>query len=416
MDSKKVYDAAMADSHGDSVFGDLICKVKDLLRVRLMGGEIKIVDKEAGERGSCFRFNVFLSITETGNSRTCDIEINGDNMSGDDSFQLQRLGIKVHLVRQHQDLSLTLKKIKRKQNLSRFSSSGTSRSDGFASRASSTRSRDVPLSALDGMDTVVVSSHKRANARLGFVLIVIDTRAGPFREISRAVAEFKRDLSETCYSRVVWLDKTDVNNTSFDGLDEDKLPSSDIVISKPFHGLCLYQTIKLLPEFGGQASDNVAKVESRKVVSVANEIEEVGDEAIPRKPLMGKRVLVADDDPIGRKIATFVASQLGATVFSSENGDSALKLVCTSLSDHGALPFDCVLMDCEMPVMNGSEATARIREAEKGCGVHTPIIALTAHKKGEEIQKMIQAGVDAYITKPLNKDNFLTAIPQLIRL
>ncbi|KAL8488834.1 hypothetical protein ACS0TY_024949 [Phlomoides rotata] len=69
-----------------------------------------------------------------------------------------------------------------------------------------------------------------------------------------------------------------------------------------------------------------------------------------------------------------------------------------------------------MPVMDGSEATARIREAEKGCGVHTPIIALTAHKKGEEIQKMIQAGVDAYITKPLNKDNFLTAFSQLIRL
>ncbi|KAL8493283.1 hypothetical protein ACS0TY_024482 [Phlomoides rotata] len=70
----------------------------------------------------------------------------------------------------------------------------------------------------------------------------------------------------------------------------------------------------------------------------------------------------------------------------------------------------------QMPVMDGSEATARIREAEKGCGVHTPIIALTAHKKGEEIQKMIQAGVDAYITKPLNKDNFLTAFSQLIRL
>ncbi|KAL8488831.1 hypothetical protein ACS0TY_024946 [Phlomoides rotata] len=408
--------------------------------VRLMGGEIKIVDKEAGERGSCFRFNVFLSITETGNSRRCDIEINGDNISGDSSqvagpfirihspkpegsqvilfiesakrssllrAYLQRLGIKVHLVRQHQHLSLTLKKIKRKQNLSRFSSSGTSRSDGFAS---STRSRDVPLSALDGTDTVVGSSHKRANARLGFVLIVIDTRAGPFREISRAVAEFRRDLSESCYSRVVWLDKTDVNSTSFDGLDEDKLPSSDIVISKPFHGLCLHQTIKLLPEFGGQVSDNARNV----VVSVANEIEEVGDEeAIRRKPLTGKRVLVADDDPIGRKIATFVASQLGAIVFSSENGDSALKLVCTSLSDHHALPFDCVLMDCEMPVMDGGEATARIREAEKGCGVHTPIIALTAHKKGEEIQKMIQAGVDAYITKPLNKDNFLTAISQL---
>ncbi|KAL8499076.1 hypothetical protein ACS0TY_022156 [Phlomoides rotata] len=355
--------------------------------VRLMGGEIKIVDKEAGERGSCFRFNVFLSITETGNSRTCDIEINGDNMSGDDSFQVAGPFTRIHSPKpEGSQVILFIESAKRSSLLRAY------------------------------LQRLGIKVHLRANARLGFVLIVIDTRAVPFREISRAVAEFRRDLSETCYSRVVWLDKTDVNNTSFDGLDEDKLPSSDIVISKPFHGLCLYQTIKLLPEFGGQASDNVAKVESRKVVSVANEIEEVGDEAIPRKPLMGKRVLVADDDPIGRKIATFVVSQLGATVFSSENGDSALKQVCTSLSDHGALPFDCVLMDCEMPVMNGSEATARIREAEKGCGVHTPIIALTAHKKGEEIQKMIQAGVDAYITKPLNKDNFLTAIPQLIRL
>lgn len=345
-----------------------------------MGGEIRIVDKEVGERGTCFRFNVFLSITETGNlrnSRASDIEIIVDNMSSD-SFQpltrihspkpegsqvilfiesakrsyllrtyLQRLGIKVHLVRQHQQLSPTLKKIKRKQTVLRFSSSCNSRSDGFASRASSTRSRDVPLSALDGTDTVVESSHKRTNARLGFILIVIDTRAGPFRELTRAVAEFRRDLSETCYSRVVWLDKPDMNNKSF---DEDKLPSSDIVISRPFHGFCLYQTIKLLPEFGGQVSDNVEKVESRNVVSLANEIEEERDEPIPRKPLVGKRVLVADDDPVGRKIATFVASQLGAIVFSSENGDAALKLVCTSLSD-GA-PFDCVIMDCEVREMN----------------------------------------------------------------
>lgn len=336
------------------------------LQVRLMGGEIKIVDKEVEERGTCFRFNVFLSTTDT-------IEVNVDDISGD-TFQhaelltcvqspkpeasqvilfvesakrssllhtyLQTLGIRVHLVNHHQHLSPTLKKIKRKQCLSHYSSSGTSRSDGFASRASSTRSRDVPLSAQDGTDAIVGPSHRRTNARLRFVLIVIDTRAGPFREITRAVAEFRRDLSDTCYSRVVWLDK---NNTSFDGLDEDKLPSSDIVISKPFHGFCLYQTIRLLPEFGGQVSHNVGKVEPRRVASVVHEIEEVDE----TKPLMGKRVLVVDDDPIGRKIATFVASQLGAIVFSSENGEAALRLVCTSLRED-ARPFDCILMDCEV--------------------------------------------------------------------
>lgn len=67
-----------------------------------------------------------------------------------------------------------------------------------------------------------------------------------------------------------------------------------------------------------------------------------------------------------------------------------------------------------MPVMDGSEATVRIREAERGHGVRTAIVGLSAHKEGEEVEKMMQAGVDAYITKPLNKDNLLKALSQLI--
>lgn len=63
-----------------------------------------------------------------------------------------------------------------------------------------------------------------------------------------------------------------------------------------------------------------------------------------------------------------------------------------------------------MVVMNGVEATARIRKAEESYGVHIPIIALTAHKKGEEIDKMIEAGVDGYLTKPLNKEKILKTI------
>ncbi|KAL6555471.1 hypothetical protein OROGR_006729 [Orobanche gracilis] len=454
--------------------------------VRLMGGEIEIVDKEVGERGTCFRFNTFFSTCETpdnstitNNARALDIEANnnGDHISND-SFQqpgdvvrirspkndgsqvllfiqnaerskvlqnfMKRLGIKSHVVRQHEHLSQTLKKIKQKMNLSRQSSSGTSRSEGHGSRTSSTRSKEVPLSTLDGTDDILPSPQKRPNARCGpsgFVMIVIDTRAGPFREISRAVAEFRRDLNENCYSRVVWLDKPDEGSSNFQGLDEDKLPQSDLVISKPFHGSRLYQVIGLLPEFGGmqrrggETPPSVGKVEHRNTGSsfetgtsyVATrsgkssfacrkcEIEEVeGSDNSCIKKLMGKKILIADDEPIARKISSSVVSQLGACVFSCENGEEAWKLVCKRLETKDLVPFDCILMDCQMPIMNGVEATIRIREAEQVYGVRRiPIIALTAHDKGEEIDSMIQAGVDGYLTKPLDKKKIMKVVSEL---
>ncbi|KAL3653349.1 hypothetical protein CASFOL_003030 [Castilleja foliolosa] len=432
--------------------------------VRLMGGEIGIVDREVGERGTCFRFNVFFS-TYTNNRRELDIESNGDKFSID-SFRrsglivrstqspktegsqvllfmqssersnvlqsfMQSLGIKVHVVKQHQQLYPALKKIKQKLI-------NSSRAHSSRSSSSSTRSKEVPLSALDGAEDISsLPSQKRTNVRAGPVLVVIDMRAGPFREIARAVAEFRRDLNEDCYSRIVWLDKTGAGNSNFHGLDEDKLPPSDLVISKPFHGSRLYQVIRLLPEFGGgppprrgETSQNIEKVKhvaSRSCVNEnsfldqKSEIEELGGPN-SKKPLMGKKILIADDDAIGRKIATFVVSQLGADIFSCENGEEAWKLVRKGLEDGAKacgdskdllVPFDCILMDCEMPVMNGTEATTRIREAEEIYGVRIPIMGLTAHSKGEEIDKMIQAGVDGYLTKPLNKEAFLKAMSEM---
>ncbi|KAL0389711.1 UNVERIFIED_CONTAM: Histidine kinase CKI1 [Sesamum calycinum] len=345
---------------------------------------------------------------------------------------MQRLGIKVHVVKQHEQLSPTLKRIKQKLNLSHHSSSGksegNSRSDGNTSHASSTRSKEIPLSHLDGMDNILPSLKKLNvwGGTFAFILIVIDTSGGPFREISRAIAEFRMDLNDKCYSRVVWLDTPNMSSTNFQGLDEDKLPASDLVIMRPFHGSRLYETIRFMPEFGGmpprtgETSHNVGKVTIRN----NNTLEASTSYVVSnRKPLMGKKILVADDDPIGRKIAASVVSQLGANIVSCENGEEAWRLVYRNLMNDvtnpvGAsklsIPFDCILMDCQMPTMDGVEATRRIREAEKRYGVHTPIIALTAHDRGEEIKKMIEVGVDGYVTKPLNTDNFLRAISPLI--
>ncbi|KAL2535239.1 Histidine kinase CKI1 [Forsythia ovata] len=517
--------------------------------VRLMGGEIGIVDKEVGERGTCFRFNAFFSTCNetgiSGNAREDDIEVQGGSISSD-SYQysgsitrihspkaevsqvvifiqsnersqiiqkfMERQGIKAYAVKQHEQLSETLKRIKQKLNLSHQSSSG--KSDVNSLRASSNRSKDVPLSSLDGTDNVP-PLQRRTSCRgfSSFVLIVIDTGAGPFRDISRAVAEFRRDLSNNCCSRVVWLDKPGTNRINFHGLDEDKLPAMDLIISKPLHGSRLKQIIGLLPEFGGaiqgmplrrgentcnseystSAAANkthtgqiAGKSSSENIPSRMGEIEEldipsklyrvsglspefaprggentysaenmpgqicpesstsakantsqnramtekISGESLPlqkgegsssKKPLTGKKILVADDDPIGRKIATSFASQLGANTYSCVNGEQALEAVCNGLKDQyitGAskisVPFDYILMDCEMPLMNGIEATRRIREAEGNYGVHTNIIALTAHERGEEINKMIDAGVDDFLTKPLTKQNLFKLLSAAI--
>ncbi|GER40778.1 histidine kinase CKI1 [Striga asiatica] len=393
--------------------------------VRLMGGEIGIVDKEIGEKGTCFRFNVFFSTCESSNANPLDIEASNCSYFSNETTRflspktesshvllfmksterckaikrfMQRLGIKADVITHHENLSPALKRIKQKLSLSIHTSP--------SSHTSSTRSKEVPMSNLEGLDG--------PRARFSnFVLLVIDSRAGPFRDISRALAEFRRDLSGSFCSRVVWLGFE--GGSSLQGLDEDKLPASDLVILKPLHGSRLYRVIGLLPEFGGENFDSdVGRVESEKsFICGESKIEEVGGPD-GKTPLMGKRILIVDDDSIGRKVAVFVVSQLGArVVVTCENGEEAWRLVREKL-ENGAkddsVPFDCIIMDCEMPMMNGIEATRRIRDVEGVYSVRMPIMALTAHDKGEEIEKMVQAGADGYLTKPLNREKFLKAM------
>ncbi|THG04019.1 histidine kinase CKI1-like [Camellia sinensis] len=473
--------------------------------VRLMGGEISIADKEIGEKGTCFRFNIFLTMYETtdssANAREDDVESQGGYISCDSSQHsrplstrttspkpegshvvlfiesetrqrisqkvMESLGIKVSAVRDCEQLSHTLKKLKQKLNLSHYSSSGRSDlSSGSLSRPvsrdSSTRDKEVPLSALDGTDNIP-HFQKRTNLKgvLNFILIVIDTRASPFRELSRAVAEFKRDLQHTC-CRIVWIDKPGAHSIHSKGLDLDKLPPTDLIISKPFHGSRLNHVIGLLPEFGGTLPDisprkrrrddlqlekipsglhfstnenhMISKSKSGERPSSGKEVLGSGDKLAVKpvgeikehggtsseKPLSGKKVLVAEDNAVLLKLAATIISKLGADVETCRNGEEAFELVCKGLSnrrkDGGSafLPYDYILMDCEMPILDGFTATRRIREEEQQYyGVHIPIIALTAHTSGEEADRMMQAGMDFHLPKPLKRELLMEAISQI---
>jgi len=107
------------------------------------------------------------------------------------------------------------------------------------------------------------------------------------------------------------------------------------------------------------------------------------------------RVLLAEDNVVNQRVALRLLEKHGHAVVVANNGREALRALA-----HEA--FDLLLMDVQMPEMDGFEATAQIREQEKATGGHIPIVAMTAHTmKGDE-ERCLAAGMDGYISKPIN--------------
>jgi CheY-like chemotaxis protein len=116
------------------------------------------------------------------------------------------------------------------------------------------------------------------------------------------------------------------------------------------------------------------------------------------------RVLLAEDGPDNRRLIEFFLKQAGAHVTTVENGLAACEEMQAAL-DQGD-PFDVVLMDMQMPVKDGYDATRQSREA----GYSAPIIALTAFAMEGDRQKCIDAGCDEYLAKPIKRDDLLSTV------
>ena len=118
------------------------------------------------------------------------------------------------------------------------------------------------------------------------------------------------------------------------------------------------------------------------------------------------KVLLAEDNAVNRTLAKRLLEKHGHTVVVVENGRQALKALERE-------KVDLVLMDVQMPEMDGLEATAAIRAREKNTGGHLPIIALTAHAMKGDREKCLAAGVDDYLTKPIRTLDLFKAIERL---
>jgi CheY-like chemotaxis protein len=120
----------------------------------------------------------------------------------------------------------------------------------------------------------------------------------------------------------------------------------------------------------------------------------------------GRRILVAEDEYINTILIRDLLLQAGYHVTIVRNGREAVE------AWRGGI-FDCVLMDIQMPEMDGYEAVARIRDSERG-EAHIPIIAMTAHALSGDRQKCLAAGMDDYIAKPIDGQQVLLLLHQYI--
>jgi len=124
------------------------------------------------------------------------------------------------------------------------------------------------------------------------------------------------------------------------------------------------------------------------------------------EPALGEpalRILVAEDNAVNQKVALRMLQKQGHLVTIVADGRQSLDAL-----EHQ--DFDVVLMDVQMPEMDGFEATAIIREREKKSGGHIPIIAMTAHAmKGDE-ERCVAAGMDGYVSKPIHSETLISAI------
>lgn len=114
------------------------------------------------------------------------------------------------------------------------------------------------------------------------------------------------------------------------------------------------------------------------------------------------RVLVVDDDPVNRLVATAELAALGYAAEATDSGETALALLARE-------PYDAVLLDCEMPRLDGYETCRRLRQRESG-GRRTRVIALTAHAAAGEREKCLAAGMDDHIGKPLRGEELAAVL------
>ncbi len=136
--------------------------------------------------------------------------------------------------------------------------------------------------------------------------------------------------------------------------------------------------------------------------------EDVKTDGMDRLLLSGLSVLLAEDDPVNRKVAAEILENGGSTVVSVNDGRSALEKLATD-------SFDIALLDIQMPELDGLEVAHSVRRRESRTGGHIPLVAVTAHTREEDRERCLGAGMDAFLAKPFGEEELVSVMGYALR-
>ncbi|EOA26327.1 hypothetical protein CARUB_v10025468mg [Capsella rubella] len=399
------------------------------------------------------RFNNCLSSSPKQESSRVVLLLQNEERKRVTEKYIKNMGIKVTVVEKWEHLSYALERL--------FGFSPQSSMGRAECSLSCPSSRELPLIGMDAIDSRSQLPKRRSNSFSAVVLLVIDAKSGPVHELKDIIEQFRRGVHRGISCKVVWLNESSTRVSE----------RGDISCTGPLHGSRLVEVLKILPEFGGTglketptelqresllrhsfvpesspkhkfqedapSSRSNKKIGKTIMAPTTSESETwVKSVRTGRKPignpedeqgtsmpsnnefLRGKRVMVVDDCSITIKVATGRLKKMGVSeVKPCHSGKEAVRLVTewlTQREEQGSvnkLPFDYIFMDCQMPEMDGYEATREIRKVEKSYGVHIPIIAVSGHDSdSREARETIQAGMDGFLEKEMKQDQLANVI------
>lgn len=190
-------------------------------------------------------------------------------------------------------------------------------------------------------------------------------------------------------------------------------------IFTPLHAITGYATLAQLHE------DDVERVREyhKKILEASSQLEQVlrgkMQSPLPNRlelesdsveTLKGKKILLAEDNEVNREIAQEILGEVGLQVDSVENGRAAVDRLCEAPAGY----YGVILMDIQMPGMNGYEATAEIRRLKDPVLSGIPIIAMTANAREEDVQAAKNAGMNAHVAKPVDFQRLFALLKQYL--
>jgi two-component system, sensor histidine kinase and response regulator len=269
-----------------------------------------------------------------------------------------------------------------------------------------TRHRFAPAAALEGLAVAVIDDNRTNCEILVAQLEDWGARARAYEDPLRAL-EALEQLEQAERPALVLLD---YQMPELDGLEVCRrireLAGYGTVPILILTSVSLLHRRDLLTRIGatGQLTKPVkqsqlrtsvlAALGAREEVEAGNSPSLISEYSIARSSAQQHRILVVEDNTVNQRLAVALLKRAGYGAEVAANGREALAAL-------QRMPFDLVLMDCQMPVMDGFEATHRIRERERRTGEHIPIVAMTANAMPGDRERCLEAGMDEYITKPV---------------